>query len=683
MNNLKNWTDELDDGKKADPDDIVFKDLTKLRKAWNKLKLMFKNWFLKPWGSNLERTQNEGLIQYLSTVTVGGKKISTVGDIRKLLLDLQSNIKTKGYGDVTSAFEVNKLVDELAIAIKDGKQIPDDVLVSIWQIVVRGGDKHQIIDSLSSCRFCYNWLRLRYKHLKRIIGSNNKNVSEADKTKAQEDLDLLYEIFLGPKGTDRNYKLLKNYFDEVFTKRAALDTFPVAFTKHKTIMGVPMWVWTTLGMTGTFILSSLIDAYKEIIKGEKPIAGTTPQLYERFRGFKEGIYKASGITDDAAKAIAEQLFIYLHGWEFLRDQNEEENFQKILWEWDIKQENDWKDDATTLINWDQLKENNPFDEWNALNKSAADLTGLYQKGFWDDMESHLSKIGDFWAGDSSKFMIMLKGTDDDSIMDIYRSATITPTVMACSQIAYFYNGEIAQRPGALVSDLTAMNSKLPFGIGYLKDKWGTTKYDVYNAIKGKEWTVGSKAAGEDKLQALETVVDNWPTFREKRGVTDAYKKPYYYCVYQNDGYVPTGTLARITDAHEWDPYANDFNPLEFQQWLNEFTATEWNEGACYGLQTACSDQYINCTRDGVTDKDRCGPEFNMKAGTMEALTPATIKLEFQNAIDAAVEWYNDHVKEKIDSGVDKTKEILNIDDPGRNPRPNIEEGLIRVLKGIK
>ena len=71
---FKKLDGELDDGKKADPDDIVFKDLTKLRKAWNKLKLMFKNWFLKPWGSNLERTQNEGLIQYLSTVTVGGKK---------------------------------------------------------------------------------------------------------------------------------------------------------------------------------------------------------------------------------------------------------------------------------------------------------------------------------------------------------------------------------------------------------------------------------------------------------------------------------------------------------------------------------------------------------------------------------------------------------------------------------
>ena len=168
----------------------------------------------------------------------------------------------------------------------------------------------------------------------------------------------------------------------------------------------------------------IIRSFQYYTASQKAIAGLTQQFYQKFKGQEQLIFDKGGITDDEAKALAQKLHGYLRQVSFIRDQGELDDFKEKLASYPHKDKPREREDCD-----EENKENCP---WKHPVETIDDIPNDFREEFVEWIRENNSGS----KADHGFVTKTITGVDDDSILD---TIEIVPTILAMSQVTYFYN----------------------------------------------------------------------------------------------------------------------------------------------------------------------------------------------------------------------------------------------------
>lgn len=607
-------------------DDIIIpEDLPRagfLKSMWNFTKSIFYNPLVKSFGP----TRQSSIRRFLQA-----HNVNTPDDLVKFLTRLQSQAPIAG----SSRFTPDEITRFVVAAIERGEPIPPKVVDDMMGIFLRSTEgfppsAKPFSDYLTSAKL-------------RNVAKNNDGLSEVQ-----------LRMLIGDNNFSKKILLSLNEILQTPTLGGFLRS--ILPGKHwipkSTIGKVLLWGSFTLSSVYTLLLNLTIE-----LKGtKKAIAGLTQQLYQKFSGQKEVVFDRGGLSDDEAKAIAKKLHGYLKSVSVVRDAAQLPEFAAKVESYphkDVKIEYGTENIGTE----DEPK----YEIISKKAESIEDIPNAYRKEFLEWFQNTTRSSEEWFTWEAGKFIKTVTGVDDDNITDVIK---MVPTVLAMSQVTWFYNHI---DDGKLMRDLGLMVNILPY-IGNAWNKYGKTKQDVFDLVEEKEWLIGSRAAGDDLADVVKQLKAFWPIYPIKLR-NEA--KEWVYCRYKQGAYINTDNLNRIAQVYPWDPIGdeeNNFDPKDFQEFLNGLTAEEFNAGQCYDQGDACPKPYF------TTNPEH--PDVNKKAG--EKIE--TIVVAFENMVD---EMYKAWDEGGWDGLQEYVKTLFKSDEGGgRNPSPNIQEGLIRVLKQL-
>ena len=549
--------------------------------------------------------------------------ITTLSEVETLLTRLW------GQDKVSLRYSMEEIINLIGVSIEKGEVLPPGVLDEIIGISLRSTKKWDMLKYLTSPnlrRLAKNG-NLTDDQIKHLIGNSNFN-----STIKSSVMELLTAKTIG--GT--LIKIWKNTFGRL--------------AKLK-------WQYWVSGLAITIIGGIFLDMYVKLTASKKAIAGLTPDFYKKFSGFKEMIYTKGGLTDPEAEALAAKLHGYLRGMMIWRDLNEKNNLENKITSYKHRlYPEDWPKTHATSIAEIPDEDRQEFLDWLKGQLSSV------EQGFWTS--------GILWEG--NEFWKSLIGVDDKDILAVIR---VAPTVLAMSHITYYYNqlGDYT-----LIEDINLMASKLPW-IGSVKNYFTKTQQDVYKMVGEKEWHVGSEAGDDDIAIAITRMVKFWPAYapsRKSDGTnTDWEAGETIYCRYKDGALISTDNLNRISQAFDWSPIGTeetDWEPQDFQEWLNSLSAEKFNKGQCYDLGKGCDKPYF-------TANEKHEDRRKLKGVQIEEL-----KKSFSGMIDDMYKAWKDNgfkgLKDFWDGG-DSDDIDIDKEETETEGEP-MEEGLIRVLKRL-
>ena len=553
-------------------------------------------------------------------VLFSGKFIGFTGVKQKALKEWMGNLKPPnlntllkvlnelaGQSTATNAGRsVDDIVFQVGRAIEKGTPIPPEVSNDIIGILLRSesfAQKGGIIDLLRK--------------------NSTAKLRRQAKDGTLDDKDLTILLGGGKNATEETIGILKSELKNITVGGTLLKTAP------KTGKG---WLYALGGVTTALVLDYIVQQYQALTATEKAIAGLTEKFYQKFKGNEGIIFDRGGLSNKEAEAFAKKLYAYLQGYMLLRDVNEFNNIQDFIGKYSNK--------------------NNP-------SKTAETIDEIPN----NSREKFLNDVVDAMSYDNVPDVGWFKyftGVPDNQIIGVIKQI---PTVLAMSQVTYFYN-KLGDE--TLMSNLGLMNAKLIPGLSTIVNLIDGTKQDVFDEVSGKEWLVGSEAAGDDMLDAADALTEFWPEYATAR-----YNETenLVYSRYEQSALISADNLERISNYTDYSPYGTeetDWDSQDFQEFLNNLKSEEFNSGQCYGLENAkCLKAYF------TTDKNK-KPE----GGRLPGAQLQDLKDGFTNMIKDLYKAFKENgikgVKDQITA--DNTKEVTK-----RNPTPNIEEGLINIL----
>ena len=607
-----------------------------LRSMWNFTKSIFYNPLIKGFG----RTRQSAMRKFLK-----GEDIDTPAELQAFLTRLSEQSTIAG----TSRFTPEEITKFVVRAIEKGEPIPPQVLDDMMGIFIRSSLGFPPVGTGKSFAEYLTSVALR-----RAAKKNGK----AGITDTQ------LRMLIGDV----------NFSDQILGKLNELLTAPTLGGLIRKITPGVHWMpksklgkvllWTSI--TAGSLYGLFLNAWIEITGSKKAIAGLTQQLYEKFSGQKEVIFDKGGLSDDEALAIATKLHGYMNTLSIVRDTAQLPEFEKKVKSYphkDVKIKYGTENIGT--------EEEPKYEIISARAESIDDIPNKYRKEFTDWFTTKTKSTDDLLTWEANKFFKM-SGVDDENIIAVIK---MVPTVLAMSQVTWYYNHI---DDGVLMTDLNLMHNPLPY-LGMAWNEYGTTKKDVFDTVEKKEWIIGSRAAGDDLIDVVEALKDFWPQYPiklkssgEQTKSSNWTKGEWIYCRYKKGAYIDTDNLNRIGRVYPWDPIGNEennFSPVDFQEYLNGLTAEEFNAGQCFDQGDGCKPPYFTPNKNH--------PGVHITAG--EKID--TIVLAFQNLIDEMYAAWDEGQWEGLKTYVkDEMKAGEEEGNGGRNPSPNIQEGLIRVLK---
>ena len=601
--------------------DVTIPTGLKTEKWYESMWTFTKSIFYNPLTKSFGRTRQQAIRRFLKA-----NGVDTPADLQKFLKTLKSEDPTKLVGRFTPE-EITKFV---VAAIQKGDPIPPAVVDDMMGIFLRSGKgfppaKNSFSEYLTSVA------------LRRAAKANGKS----GLTEAQ------LRMLIG----DVNYadNILIKLNNELISPTVGGFLRAIIPGKHwipKSKLGKVL-LWGSFTMMS--IYSLILNMTIELMGTKKAIAGLTQQLYQKFSGQKEVIFDRGGLSDDEAKAIAKKLHGYLKSVSLVRDAAQLPEFEEKVKSYPHK-DVEIKYGTENIGTEDEPK----FEIISKRAESIEDIPNEYRKEFLTWFSGNTTTSADVLTWEAGKFVKTVSGVDDDNITDVVK---MVPTVLAMSQVTWFYN-QIDD--GKLMKDLDLMVNILPY-IGNAWNKYGKTKQDVFDLVEKKEWLIGSEAAGDDLADVITQLKAFWPIYplqlKNEAG-------EWTYCRYKKGAYINTDNLNRIAEVYPWDPIGdvdNDFNPVDFQEFLNGLTAEEFNAGQCYKQGDGCPKPYFTPNKNH--------PDVNKKAG--EKIE--TIVVAFENMVD---EMFTAWEKGGWEGLQEYVKTLFKDDED------DVQEGLIRVLKQL-
>jgi hypothetical protein len=532
----------------------------------------------------------------------------TPPNLNSLLKELN---EAAGQSTVVLPRSVEDIVYLVGRSIERGTPIPPEISDDIIGILLRSdsfAQKNGIID---------------------LLGRNSSAKLRRQAKKGElSDEDL--RILLGGK---RNSRLeAENLLRAELTKVTVGGTLIKA--TPKTLRG---WLYVLGASTVGLVIDLIVQEYQKLTANEKAIAGLTEKFYQKFKGNEKIIFDSGGLSNKEAEAFAKKLYAYLQGWMFMRDLNEFNNIQEFIEKYPNK---------------------------NDPNKTAETIDEIPN----NSREKFLNDVVDAMSYDNVPDVGWFKyftGVPDNQIINVIKQI---PTVLAMSQVTYFYN-KLGDE--TLMSNLGLMNAKLIPGLSTLLNLTDGTKQDVFNVVADKEWLVGSQAADDDMIDVADRLTQFWPEYATAR-----YNETgdLVYSRYKPNALISTDNLERISNFTDYSPYGtedNDWDAEDFQEFLNNLKSEEFNSGQCYGLEQAkCQKPYF------TTDKNLEPDGGRLPGAQIQDLKDGFTAM-VKDLYDAFINDGIKGVKKQIEKDNEDTKD--NTEGGGRNPTPNITEGLINIL----
>ena len=526
--------------------------------------------------------------------------ITNLKSLQKELTELASQHTQKGQ------HSVDELVALIGRAIEKDRVIPPQVLDDLIGILSRSDQQDKIIKSI--------W----------------KNSDAATRRAAKNGTldDAALKTLLGGEknaNTELMSMLLNKLKDKFTFGGTLLKIIP------KTRKG---FIYTALGITGAVLIDQLIQSLMTLTASNKSIAGATEQLYKKFQGNKDAIYQLGGLSDSEAEILAEKLHVYLRGYMVVRDFNESNNM-------------------TTLIDKYAIED-------DAGEKTIAGIPNDKREAFKNELIGEMARYSDTWVFESNTFLKWITGVDDWSIEAVIDAA---PTVLAMSQIVFFYN-KIGKTK--FIDDLGLMNKKIPL-IGLLINLVTTDKGDALDWIGEKPWLVGSDSDDDSIDKSVTMLTDFWPEYAEERynerGET-------VYGRYKPEALISTDNLSRLAMCNDYNPEGDATNNFsnDFQEFLDGLTSEDFNKGQCCNKTGGkCPEVYF------TTDPD------HEDVGKRSGAAIKDIQLEFSNIIKDLKKAFQEGGFGAVRDQINEWNEEDKKEEAKRNPSPNIYEGLINVL----
>ena len=582
--------------------------------------------------------KNNALVKFLD-----GQGIKSIDDLIKILKDAKSQALLAGgkNNPAIKSIDPQETGELIAALLKENSkrlankqpilEMPPGLVDEVQTLFLMSNYRKFYIPTLNTA-----WVRRRIKDLNATIKKGGEGVNVQA---LKEERDALLKEILGTNVDDVVKANFRNYSAQI---------------NKSTLGGLGRWairdiknISKTLGFfTFTMAVNAIISAWINQFGGTKAIAGLTKNFYEKFRGHKWMIQTKGGLTDEQASKAAIMLKKYVRGWSMFRNLAVQSNFEDRL-----------EKICGTQVDFDGTlmgcTEENRLRFWNETvkeDKSIADWTeGL-----------NLDNVG------ALKF---ITGTDDTGILNVYKN--YIPTILAASQVAYFYeDGEAYE----LLDDLDMMSSQVPI-LGTIENAWyGKTKGDVMKILNNtKPWVIGEGEAGSDFALAIEEITANWPEFASFRK-TDSGKE--YYSAYKAGAKIPPAALARITDENNY--VAGSFDdkdvykaPENFNLWLDNLTVEEFDDGFCKGIETDCEPYVVN----EPSDSDKLAGYDTAKIKTEVTTVLKRLIKNFQNS-NVWNSWFtSEDVKTARGEQVDVDLGIVE----GSVKSKPVMEGLIRIL----
>ena len=505
---------------------------------------------------------------------------------------------------------VDELVALIGRAIEKDRVIPPEVLDDLIGILSRSDQQDNII---------------------KLIWKNSDAATRRAAKNGTLDDAALRTLLGGEKNATTDLiSMLRNMLKDKFTVGGTLlKIIP------KTKKGL---MYTALGITGAVLIDQLIQSLMTLTASNKSIAGATEQLYKKFQGNKDAIYQLGGLSDSEAEALADKLHVYLRGYMVVRDFDE-------------------SDDMTELINKYAIED-------DAGKKTIAGIPNKDREAFRKELIGEMARYSDTWVFESNTFLKWITGVDDWSIEAVIDAA---PTVLAMSQIVFFYN-KIGKTK--FIDDLGLMNKKIPL-IGLLINLVTTDKGDALDWIGEKSWVVGSDSDDDSLDKAAKMLTDFWPEYAETR---ENERGQTVYGRYKPEALISTDNLSRLAMCNDYKPEGDATNKWsnDFQEFLNGLTSEDFNKGQCCNKTGGkCPEVYF------TTDPD------HEDVGKRSGAAIKDIQLEFSNIIKDLTKAFQEGgfgaVRDQINEWNEEDKKEDKKEEKGRNPSPNIYEGLINVL----
>ena len=337
------------------------------------------------------------------------------------------------------------------------------------------------------------------------------------------------------------------------------------------------WKWFAYSQIGSVIGSTLIQLARAVKYTDKAMAGTHQDFYAQIRGAKDIVLEEGGLLDEEAKILAVRLdamFNYL------------------------------------FDNEDEIKE---WADKNAVHLASGGTNTEEELKDFDDL---VKNTGSVYIGN----LRYVLGTRDGSIVNFYDDPPEgeVDTILAASQICYFYETDITGKKDSLWTAFKSMQAKLTL-IPILQHILDDGEEQITAKLDLKPWGYSVDKTVDKIATVINSFYTDWPTFPPHLPYTDKDGDYEAYSLHQNR--IPIDHLALLSEQLGYKA-----GSIKGQQdWLDNLTANEFNEAYCYKKAGGCEDIYISTKEEFE--------EAAKKGELIEGMDEVAFKAATQQVID--------------------------------------------------
>ena len=452
---------------------------------------------------------------------------------------------------------------------------------------------------------------MNYNSLEELVEELGTAISKGESFNSMmiDDLYKLLKTQDGPKKIMMNYlrnnKLLKKQFQEGKLTDASIeellggnarkldvDDLKSSWTKKvipvigKTWNGMKdlatnlsFWKWFAISQIGSIIGSSIIQLARIVKYSDKALAGTHQDFYAQIRGAKDIVLNEGGYSDEKAKELANRLYVLFNYW----SNNEEE-----------------------------------ITEWITTNQELLSIGGVTS----DESLANFTALTEDNGTLQINQLRYIFGVDDGSIVKFYENPPNgeVGTILAASQICYFYETEITKRKDSLWTTFKSMQAYFT-AIPVFQHMLDEGEEQITESLDLKPWGWSVDKTTIKMLEVINSFYDTWPTFPPNlKGPNGEILYSYY------EGRIPIDYLADISNALDYTgPGTGGF--VDHQAWLDKLTAEQFNTAYCTratAVQKNCDNPYTLSKSQYVQAKEDGEIEILMDEEKFKSATQAVV-----------------------------------------------------------
>ena len=545
------------------PDDVLSKIADDFIINGGKLKAIINdNWWARLWtGIN---DMDQARIYAIDRIFNKFLTNKSYFNVRNFISELADSATAKKILEKTPYGSAGELADVVTDALSKGKEL-GRVELEALQLLMANNNKYRTVlyETLGQSQYVKSYIRdipvnkitpeQADDFFIKLIGSSDPN----DVMKFKNSLGFKWNPFAA-----RTWSQLVDPTTYKYTFLKAKDVF-FSPTRYPRFF---RFYWISMGSSALINwLYSLILSFSGWLPiGEtKSKAGLKPDFYLKLRGAKTLVLDEGGLDDDQAKTIAEMLNSLLNVLFSMND-----NIDELY--------SDFKDSDHGLeaivmsgVTTDNLAQN------REVFKAFSD---------WIEDEGYTEGGIDGFIGDISGYAT---GVSDSGIQSIYKD--LIPTILASSQVTYYYDDVINQEAGKLNSDLGKLEPILhAIPVPILTRLFTDGKKEIMTILDNKRWMKSVAKEEHDLGEIVKVALAEWPTFPETLKTEDGETLWSKW-----SGPIPPSSLATMMDGQSGAKGSQP--PYEVgedqQYWIKNLTAEEFNRGFCLAVEGECASPY--------------------------------------------------------------------------------------------